>query len=657
MIESQIYSLLNVSAVTSIVSTRIYPTDPKENTDWPFLVYKLSRDETNNTLTAVSSLNSYTLTVDLWTKSLSSQNTLSAAVQGQLSGYRGGNIQGAFFKAEQSEQLGSEEEGDIYHDVLTFSIWASSANIQASPGATGSVTTGTNSVTLSACSKSLTLDCSGLKLNGSNVIVGPGGANGNVQFNNSGAFGGDANLTISAGALNSTYNILTTGYIQSESFAQAPEGSFQTLLTDDIQNIGFGNPLSIEVDNAGLLMGGPRFSSGSIQIFTGDMDVSPSGDISIFTGGCDDSSTGSINISTSPTFGDGVTGCGDTGSIFITSGKSLCGISGGVTIQTSPDGGGAGFQVQGRTTLYPWDNSTPILRLTGASGQTGDYLECLNSVGSALAWIDSSGNVKGSGIAAVNALGNSTVFASGSTGAFQCNSATITATASIQSNAAGNVALTVKGAASQSANLQNWTSSTPATLASISSAGDLTLSHASPQLIFGNGTSDTPVIKWTAQGSVAGLQFKSNTTVVAQMFDNGQLQCSGNLVMGANASLFSVNPGAGGIKISCSPDQKITNGTTNVALFTNNVTTGTSLFTTDRTDGKTVVVRCISSQTGNLQEWQDATPTTLAAITKNGGFQPAHMADSSAANDTVYYSTTASKLVYKDSGGVVNNLY
>ena len=44
-------------------------------------------------------------------------------------------------------------------------------------------------------------------------------------------------------------------------------------------------------------------------------------------------------------------------------------------------------------------------------------------------------------------------------------------------------------------------------------------------------------------------------------------------------------------------------------------------------------------------------------ISCTGGFQPPHMADASAANDTIYYSTTAGKLVYKDSGGTVNNLY
>lgn len=44
-------------------------------------------------------------------------------------------------------------------------------------------------------------------------------------------------------------------------------------------------------------------------------------------------------------------------------------------------------------------------------------------------------------------------------------------------------------------------------------------------------------------------------------------------------------------------------------------------------------------------------------ITNNGAINIASMADSSAPNSSLYYSTTASKLVWKDAGGVVNNLY
>jgi hypothetical protein len=64
-----------------------------------------------------------------------------------------------------------------------------------------------------------------------------------------------------------------------------------------------------------------------------------------------------------------------------------------------------------------------------------------------------------------------------------------------------------------------------------------------------------------------------------------------------------------------------------------------------------------AGQTANLQEFRDSSANVLAAVTSNGAFKPASLADASAAKGTVYYSTDASKLVYKDSGGVVNNLY
>lgn len=40
-----------------------------------------------------------------------------------------------------------------------------------------------------------------------------------------------------------------------------------------------------------------------------------------------------------------------------------------------------------------------------------------------------------------------------------------------------------------------------------------------------------------------------------------------------------------------------------------------------------------------------------------GPLQPAVMADSGAPTNSIYYSTNASKLVYKDGSGAVNNLY
>ena len=70
-----------------------------------------------------------------------------------------------------------------------------------------------------------------------------------------------------------------------------------------------------------------------------------------------------------------------------------------------------------------------------------------------------------------------------------------------------------------------------------------------------------------------------------------------------------------------------------------------------------VRTRAAASQTANIEEWRDSSESVLAAIAKNGAFKPASMADASAENGTLYYSTTASKLVFKDAGGTVNNLY
>ena len=47
----------------------------------------------------------------------------------------------------------------------------------------------------------------------------------------------------------------------------------------------------------------------------------------------------------------------------------------------------------------------------------------------------------------------------------------------------------------------------------------------------------------------------------------------------------------------------------------------------------------------------------LPVLSAAGGIVPKHMTDAAADNDTIYYSTTAGKLVYKDSGGTVNPLY
>lgn len=70
-----------------------------------------------------------------------------------------------------------------------------------------------------------------------------------------------------------------------------------------------------------------------------------------------------------------------------------------------------------------------------------------------------------------------------------------------------------------------------------------------------------------------------------------------------------------------------------------------------------LVVKGAASQSANLTEWQNSGGTALSYIRPDGSLKPASLSDAAAANDSIYYSTTASKLVYKDSGGTVNSLY
>lgn len=57
------------------------------------------------------------------------------------------------------------------------------------------------------------------------------------------------------------------------------------------------------------------------------------------------------------------------------------------------------------------------------------------------------------------------------------------------------------------------------------------------------------------------------------------------------------------------------------------------------------------------QLWIDSIRLLVVGLRDDGSIQPASLADADAVNESIYYSTTQSKLVYKDNLGVVNNLY
>jgi hypothetical protein len=126
VIEQDIYNRLNTSSVTAIVADRIYPTDPNENTNWPFVTYKTTGTQPVLSMAGSSPLALYAVEINIWCKSLQQQQSIASAVSSLLNGYRGGSILMASLADQDNEALGDEQEGDVYHCVQTFNVWATS---------------------------------------------------------------------------------------------------------------------------------------------------------------------------------------------------------------------------------------------------------------------------------------------------------------------------------------------------------------------------------------------------------------------------------------------------------------------------------------------------------------------------------------------------
>ena len=132
------------------------------------------------------------------------------------------------------------------------------------------------------------------------------------------------------------------------------------------------------------------------------------------------------------------------------------------------------------------------------------------------------------------------------------------------------VGLIVKGAASQTGDLQQWQNSAGTVLGSVSSAGSIT----APSFIVTGSTVPANGIYLPASGQL-GVAIASS--LVFRFFTDGGVTQSG-----VGTSTFNQS------------------------------------FVTSKSDTLTLRVRGFSSQTTNLQEWQNSTPTTLTAITSAG---------------------------------------
>ena len=58
-----------------------------------------------------------------------------------------------------------------------------------------------------------------------------------------------------------------------------------------------------------------------------------------------------------------------------------------------------------------------------------------------------------------------------------------------------------------------------------------------------------------------------------------------------------------------------------------------------------------STQTNHIQEWQNSSGTPLSFIRPDGSIGLPTLTDTAAVKNSLYYSSTTSKLCYKDSSG------
>jgi hypothetical protein len=225
---------------------------------------------------------------------------------------------------------------------------------------------------------------------------------------------------------------------------------------------------------------------------------------------------------------------------------------------------------------------TVPLRIRAASGQTANMLEWQNDAGAAQGWVDNTGG--NLFMSSIRSRGNPT------TGSFMSLSSNLV---QITQQTAGAVAFVIRGAASQTANLQEWQNDSGTILTRITSAGNLQTPIAGVGAtaldtlggtlrVMNAGAAAIGIAVRGAASQTANLQEWQNSagSIVAMVDALGGAAFGGNNAFGASL----------GIGVAGNPAQKA------------------------------IVVRGAASQSANLQDWQNSSATILARVDALGQF-------------------------------------
>ncbi len=355
------------------------------------------------------------------------------------------------------------------------------------------------------------------------------------------------------------------------------------------------------------------------------------------------------------------------------------------------------------------------LTVRGAASQTGNLQEWQNSAGTAISNVTSSGSWNvGATLNIGGATGNTGTlqfFNSGVSVARSANSGlTINTSGSgyaggttITNGTADSVKLTVRGAASQTSNLQDWSNSSDTVLTSIQSTGSLYSPTAPIKLGYnvelqgeystgggfvnlikrgsgndvtvGNTTSDTKInantyLDLTNSGG-NGLRISSyNVNKYSSIGYLGSASAFWNALWlqpvnatsvagtiraqaAQNANLVEWQDSAGTVKTAIAADGDIVS-TEQISIGNVTPISGVRLSVYASTGTvKGLVVRAAGSQTANLQEWQNSSGTALASVNASGQLTATGLVStqSGSANDLYFNRSDTGAVRIKSNWG------
>ena len=289
-------------------------------------------------------------------------------------------------------------------------------------------------------------------------------------------------------------------------------------------------------------------------------------------------------------------------------------------------------------TVYATAAGNPGAIIRGAASQSVDLTQWTNSAGTVLATVNASGEVR------------APLFGSTSTGkALLYTAASATGEFRIDTNVATNKGLVIRGAPSQTANLQEWQDSAGTVKAFVRSDGFIR-ADASLQTptIYGtsvtNGTQANIATAWTFVTNVAtniGIIIKgaASQTANLQEWQNSSGAVLSYIRQDGAIALNTMLP------TSSNTGSYLTTGSSAINIISRS--TSTSTFN----------IKGVASQTANLQEWQDSAGTTLAAVTKDAWLELGS-STAPAANSGVggYLYVEAGALKFRGSSGTVTTI-